>query len=71
MKEVVIKMSNEEKSFRKTNINWYIPTLINFSSWLIFFIPYKEESISLEVEKNYNISGNNVDGFILTIKGEK
>ena len=71
MKEVVIKMSNEEKSFRKTNINWYIPTLSNFSSWLIFFIPYKEESISLEVEKNYNISGNNVDGFILTIKGEK
>lgn len=71
MKEVVIKMSNEEKSFQKTNINWYIPTLINFSSWLIFFIPYKEESISLEVEKNYNISGNNVDGFILTIKGEK
>lgn len=70
MKEVVIKMSNEEKSFQKTNINWYIPTLINFSSWLIFFIPYKEESISLEVEKNYNISGNNVDGFILTIKGE-
>ena len=70
MKEVVIKMSNEEKNIKKTNINWYIPTLINFSSWLIFFIPYKEESISLEVEKNYNISGNNVDGFILTIKGE-
>lgn len=60
-------MNNENK----TNINWYIPTLINFSSWLIFFIPYKEESISLEVEENYNISGNNVDGFILTIKGEK
>lgn len=25
MKEVVIEMSNEEKSFQKTNINWYIP----------------------------------------------
>ena len=62
-------MNNE--NINKTNINWYIPTLINFSSWLIFFIPYKEESINLEVEKNYNISGNNVDGFILTIKGEK
>ena len=36
-----------------------------------FFIPYKDESISLEMEENYNISGNNVDGFILTIKGEK
>ena len=23
MKEVVIEMSNEEKSFQKTNINWY------------------------------------------------
>jgi len=26
MKEVVIKMSNEEKSFQKTNINWGITT---------------------------------------------
>ncbi len=26
MKEVVIEMSNEEKSFQKTNINWYKPT---------------------------------------------
>lgn len=24
MKEVVIEMSNEEKSFQKTNINWLI-----------------------------------------------
>lgn len=28
MKEV-IKMSNEEKSFPKASINWYIPTLVN------------------------------------------
>lgn len=40
-----------------------------YEEYKIFFIPYKEESISLEVEENYNISGNNVDGFILTIKG--
>ena len=65
------KMNEDTKSLPSTSINWYIPTLINFSSWLIFFIPYKEESISLEVEENYNISGNNVAGFILTIKGEK
>ena len=42
-----------------------------YEEYKIFFIPYKDESISLEVEENYNISGNNVDGFILTIKGEK
>lgn len=23
-------MNNEEKNLQKTNINWYIPTLINF-----------------------------------------
>ena len=39
-----------------------------YEEYKIFFIPYKEESISLEVEENYNNSGNNVDGFILTIK---
>lgn len=66
-----MEKNNNQEVFHKSNINWYIPTLINFSSWLIFFIPYKEESISLEVEENYNISGNNVAGFILTIKGEK
>lgn len=42
-----------------------------YEEYKIFFIPYKDESISLDVEENYNISGNNVDGFILTIKGEK
>lgn len=42
-----------------------------YEEYKIFFIPYKDESISLEMEENYNISGNNVDGFILTIKGEK
>lgn len=34
----------------------------------------KEKRISsrgIIIEENYNISGNNVDGFILTIKGEK
>jgi hypothetical protein len=25
-------MSNEEKSFSKTSINWVIPTLINFQA---------------------------------------
>ena len=42
-----------------------------YEEYKIFFIPYKGQSISLELMEDYTVSGNNVDGFILTIKGEK
>lgn len=34
-------MNNDEKVFQKSNINWYIPTLINFHAnpyFIRFFI---------------------------------
>ena len=41
-----------------------------YKEYKIFFIPYKDENFILELKENYTVSGNNVDGFILTIKGQ-
>lgn len=35
----------------------------------IFYIPYLGENETIKLKNNYEISGNNVDGFILTIGG--
>ena len=37
----------------------------------IFYIPYKDEDINLSLNEEYTMSGNNVDGFILTLKTNK
>ena len=42
---------------------------LKYEQYSIFYIHYKDESI-IELNKNFSISGNNVDGFILTIKEE-
>ena len=41
-----------------------------YKEYKIFFISYKDENFILELKENYTVSGNNVDGFILTIKGQ-
>ncbi len=43
---------------------------LKYENYQIYYIPYKNEQDFIEVNKNYTISGNNVDGFILTIKEE-
>ena len=43
----------------------YIP-YENQNEYKIFFIPYKDENFILELKENYTVSGNNVDGFILS-----
>lgn len=40
---------------------------LKYEQYNIFYIPYKDESF-IELDKNFSISGNNVDGFILTTK---
>lgn len=44
---------------------------MKYEKYKIFYIPYSNESSFIEIKQNYTISGNNVDGFILTIKGEE
>ena len=40
---------------------------LKYEKYNIFYIPYKDESY-IEINKNFSISGNNIDGFILTVK---
>lgn len=40
---------------------------LNYENYKIFYIPYKSEEL-LELNNDFSISGNNIDGFILTIK---
>lgn len=47
----------------------YPNTPLKYEQYRIFYIPYKNDSF-IELDKNFSISGNNVDGFILTIKEE-
>lgn len=41
-----------------------------FEEYKIFFVPFKNKNISLELAENCMISGNNENGFIITVKGE-
>lgn len=40
---------------------------LKYEKYNIFYIPYKDESY-IQINKNFSISGNNIDGFILTVK---
>ncbi len=41
-----------------------------YNEYKIFYVPYKDNHY-IELNDDYLISGNNVDGFILTTKGER
>ena len=52
--------------------NFIYPTNpLYFEGYKIFYIPYKDEDINLSLNEEYTMSGNNVDGFILTLKTNK
>lgn len=38
-----------------------------YNNYIIFYLPYKED-IYLNIDETISISGNNIDGFIITIK---
>lgn len=40
---------------------------LKYENYIIFYLPYKED-IYLNIDENISISGNNIDGFIITIK---
>lgn len=42
---------------------------LKYEEYKMFYIPYKNEDY-IELNNDFLVSGNNVDGFILTIKGE-
>lgn len=42
---------------------------LKYDKYKIFYIPYKDEFTNIEIENNFSISGNNIDGFILTVEG--
>ena len=42
---------------------------LKYDKYKIFYVPYEKEITSIKSEENFIISGNNVDGFILTSKG--
>ncbi len=43
---------------------------LQFEEYQIFYLPYHGEDICLKLEENDTVSGNNVDGFLLTMKGK-
>ena len=43
---------------------------LEYGDYQIFYIPYSDNMPSIELDSNATISGNNVDGFILTIKNK-
>lgn len=48
----------------------YPTTPLKYEAYQIFYLPYKKDTY-LEINKEFTISGNNIDGFILTIKEQE
>lgn len=43
---------------------------LNIEKYQIYYIPYKEDHEPLYINKKFTISGNNIDGFILTLEND-
>ncbi len=41
---------------------------LKYDGYEIFYIPYNKEICCIELNRDFDISGNNIDGFILTIE---
>lgn len=40
---------------------------LKYEKYKIYYLPYQKDT-ELDIKKSFSISGNNIDGFILTIK---